>query len=447
VYFRDAKFTQFPSVLAGMPYLRYLYISYSPTMTGALPDLSAMKRLVTLDLSYDGMTGNFPNHLKTISSLRNLQLPGNSFTGTIDDDFFFKLTSFQIFNVEGNLLSGDFPTSVGNATSSFYSLNGKKNSFTSLPSTLNQLTGLRTLDFSDNQLQTIPGDDVLSKMTVLQYFYIGGNKDLSGPLPTFWRNATSITNVNITYTGYTGGIPSIDTTSLESVYLHDNALAGTFSPIIRGSGIKYLNAARNKLSGAIPSSIGTPTTGFINILELDLSYNSLVGSIPASFSALRYLQKLRLQNNGIGGAMPNMGQMTSLSVLNMINTNMDLCAFNPGIPSVSGLVCDLYNVSYPGSCFCTGFYTRCTTNTTCPPPDWYPVIPPVEITPSGVPPVDPPVQVPVVPPVDGPVEPQEPQVQQPETDSGAPSPTSAAPSSVANHVALLGLLILVAFLF
>jgi Leucine-rich repeat (LRR) protein len=87
-------------------------------------------------------------------------------------------------------------------------------------------------------------------------------------------------------------------------------------------------AWENQLEGSIPSTLGSCS----NLQSLDLSHNSLTGSIPPSLFQLRNLTKLLLISNDISGSIPpEIGNCSSLVRLRLGNNGIA-----GGIPKTVG---------------------------------------------------------------------------------------------------------------
>ncbi|KAF2320661.1 hypothetical protein GH714_029867 [Hevea brasiliensis] len=90
-----------------------------------------------------------------------------------------------------------------------------------------------------------------------------------------------------------------------------------------------LDLSGNSLSGSIPSSIGN--CSFLN--AMDLSFNKLSGEIPLSFSRLNQLRSLHLSNNKLTGSLPSSFlNLSNLETLDLGNNRLS-CEIPPWIGS------------------------------------------------------------------------------------------------------------------
>lgn len=89
---------------------------------------------------------------------------------------------------------------------------------------------------------------------------------------------------------------------------------------LKHTAITELQLSGNKLSGYIPSGIGSLTT----LQKLQISYSKLTGSIPESIGNLRELTHLDLSENKLTGSLPkSWRKLTKLRVV-YLNHNSDL---------------------------------------------------------------------------------------------------------------------------
>ncbi|KAL2608686.1 hypothetical protein R1flu_027259 [Riccia fluitans] len=117
---------------------------------------------------------------------------------------------------------------------------------------------------------------------------------------------------------------------LSELDVSNNSLSGSLPSTLKiSAGLRALNLSRNSLEGLIPIDVQSQLPGNISsqvvtepavILEsLDLSYNKLWGEIPESFvGALPGLQVLDLSGNNLTGYIPSeFGQLSNLTTLRL----------------------------------------------------------------------------------------------------------------------------------
>lgn len=395
----NTNFSSFPTSILGLTGMSRLSMRYNAQPLVGNFDFSLLTSLVYLDITSAQIVGAFPNSLAGISTLYSITAPGNNFQGTIAPNFFQNLGSFTYLEITGSSVSGAFPA-VTNARS-LTTLYCGRNRFTSLPDGFQNTTYLAYIDFSDNQLTSIPADSVWKSLTRLRNLWIGGNTELTGLLPTFWAqqaNFPNINSVNMSFTGYYGDFPNINSSSLRYAYFSGAGLNGRIQGFTQANGLYELTLDRNALTGTIPNSIGSASTGALYLQRLDLSYNILSGALPVYFTSLTSLTTLVLNNNGFSGAVPNVNLLTGLTTLQIQNNQFELCSANPGIGYRLQGRCNVTNNAFPDACGCGNYYTYCSVNTTCPAPDYVPISTPYTIPVPIKPPTAAPVPVPVFTP-------------------------------------------------
>jgi Leucine-rich repeat (LRR) protein len=209
----------------------------------------------------------------------------------------------------------------------------------SLESLVN-LTHLATLNVSMNALMGTLPDFLFTHRSLtdidLEDNHFSGSISYSlgksDQLRVFWARNNSLT----------GTIPSAVGQSwvLGSLSLSSNELVGTIPDFVPSSRIWGLHLAQTKLTGTIPTTIGSlssleyfdltpqyyqmlrmsgPIPSEIgkchNLVRLTLSNNTLSGTIPSEFGALTSLEYLQLWNNLLSGFIPaELSQCTDLVI-------------------------------------------------------------------------------------------------------------------------------------
>ncbi|KAL0327411.1 UNVERIFIED_CONTAM: putative LRR receptor-like serine/threonine-protein kinase [Sesamum angustifolium] len=349
---------------------------------GNIPDtLGHLKNLEYIELGLNRLSGTFPPSFFNLSSLTNIDIPENQIHGTLPSDIFLALPRLQKLNVARNQLTGTIPSSVSNATELLlFAIN--VNGFSGEVPSFKGLQKLEWLALNRNQLGR--GDlnfmSSLLNCTQLRLLHLSEN-NFEGLLPRFIGNFSNLRRFTIGKNLLHGNIPSEigDIANLETLYLWSNQLTGSIpNSIGKLQKLKILSLPQNILSGKIPSSFGNLTMltemylqanylqGTILLLLgnaslcwqwmfhnnlggslplevftlsslsefLDISSNSLVGSLPSDVSGLEHLVLLNLSNNKLSCAIPDsFGGLISLRELYLANNS-----FHGNIsPSLSSL--------------------------------------------------------------------------------------------------------------
>ena len=144
-----------------------------------------------------------------------------------------------------------------------------------------------------------------------------------------WRIGLSMASwTGITY-NTTDGVTQID--------LSNQSLNGSIPNTLGDlTNLTQLNLFKNSLTGPIPAQLGD----LANLTNLNLSNNSLTGSIPAQLGDLTNLTSLNLIGNDLSGSIPaQLGDLTNLTSLE-VNSN-DLTGW---IPAQLGSLTNLTNL-------------------------------------------------------------------------------------------------------
>ena len=297
-------------------------------------ETDTLGRVVSMDLSSNGLDGTLPLDLGYLSQLKNLKLQDNQLDGRLPLSLRrLSLSDFQFANTElcvplelefqtwldgtveftGTGLSCEPLTERDVMTMFFSETDGDawseaENWLSSMP--LSDWHGVEvdedghvtSLEITGNNLSgSVPLE--LVRLTRLESLNLASNV-LSGSIPPELGDLENLTSLNLSFNGLLGDIPIElgELTNLADLNLSYNNLAGSIPEEIGNLiQLESLVLSGNQLAGTIPAEIGNLTA----LSDLLLSFNQLHGSIPAELGNLRELVTLQLQANALSGEIPS----------------------------------------------------------------------------------------------------------------------------------------------
>ncbi|GMP22094.1 hypothetical protein CsSME_00000263 [Camellia sinensis var. sinensis] len=317
-----------PSSLYNLSKLEYLFLNFNYITGNLSSSISNLQSLQYLSLFQNSLQGHIPDSICQISSLQYLHLASNKMTGELPDCI-RRLTNLSVLMLSENNITGiitslmwlfqnSSPSMIGLGSSgltvkigrypfspdfqpiqldlSSCSIGG------GIPDFVSNLTNLEYLSLADNNLSgTIPS--WLLNLPRLGYLDLSSN-NLQGVVPPNIRLQQFFgpTTLNLAGNHLEGPIPFLPET-IEAVDLSRNNFTGGIPIQVGGlQNVKYLSFSSNLLSGPIPLSFCHTN----NVLMLiDLSNNSLSGTIPAGLGNCTSLISLHLARNNLRGNIPN----------------------------------------------------------------------------------------------------------------------------------------------
>ncbi|XP_059624450.1 protein STRUBBELIG-RECEPTOR FAMILY 8 isoform X2 [Cornus florida] len=165
---------------------------------------------------------------------------------------------------------------------------------------------------------------------------------LTGTMGYLLSNLTSLRSLDISDNNLHDSIPYQVPPNLTSLNFAKNNFSGNLPySIFNMVNINYMNVSHNSLSQAI----GDVFANLSGLGTLDLSFNNFTGDLPSSFSSLSNLSTLYVQNNQLTGFL-NVLTGLPLTDLNVANNN-----FSGWIPKE---LISIPNFRYDGNSFDNG---------------------------------------------------------------------------------------------
>jgi len=315
---------EIPPEIGSLTNLGNLILRYNE-LTGPIPsEIGNLTTLRKLDLRFNNLSGSIPAELWTLDSLKELRLQKNQFTGSIPAEVgnLMELTQLYLY---GNQFTGSIPAEIGNLTN-IGQLHLNNNLFTGLiPETICdiniQFYNPYRFDISGNQLIP-PYPDCVSYFVGYQYseecesnYLFDGicteQSDLD-VLQEFIDNSSE--TINMGMDDNNNGL--IEPIELGTQHWWNGRLTELNCNYDLANAFSLSDLG---LSGQIPPEIGN-----LDSLEfLWLEDNQLTGPIPSEMGNLEHLKYLILHYNQISGPIPSeIGNLSNLEILKLDNNQL-----------------------------------------------------------------------------------------------------------------------------
>ncbi|KAF3618040.1 Serine/threonine-protein kinase BRI1-like 1 [Capsicum annuum] len=338
-------------------------------LTGTVPkQLGHCRNLRKIDLSFNNLTGSIPLEIWTLPNLSELVMWANNLTGEIPEGICINGGNLQTLILNNNFLTGALPQSIANCTNLVWVSLSSNRLSGEIPQGIGNLANLAILQLGNNSLTGLIPQG-LGTCRNLIWLDLNSNA-LTGSIPPELADQAGHVNPGIvsgkqfafvrneggTECRGAGGLVEFEgireerlsilpmVHSCPSTRIYSGRTMYTFTS--NGSMI-YLDLSYNSLSGTIPDNLGS--LNFLQVLNLghnnfsgtipfsfgglkivgvlDLSHNSLQGFIPPSLGGLSFLSDLDVSNNNLSGTIPSGGQLTTFPASRYEN-NSGLC----GVP-------------------------------------------------------------------------------------------------------------------
>ncbi|KAF8409828.1 hypothetical protein HHK36_005907 [Tetracentron sinense] len=370
------------SVISTLPSLRYLYVPFN-NIAGSVPlSLTNCTQLEVLDLSSNGFTGNIPSEMCSSSpSLQKMLLANNFLSGTVPSELSncknLRTVDFSFNNLSGSIpteiwllpnlldlvmwannLSGEIPQGICVDGGNLETLILNNNLMTgTIPLSLTKCTNLIWVSLSSNRLIGEIPDRIgnLKNLAILQL----GNNSLNGDIPPELGMCRSLIWLDLNSNGLTGSIPP--ELANQAGLIIPGLVSGKQFAFVRNEGgtacrgagglVEFEGIRTERLAGfpmihscpSIRIYTGLTVYSFTSngsMIYLDLSYNSLSGTIPDNFGSMYYLQVLNLGHNRLTGTIPvSLGGLKEIGVLDLSHNYLE--GFVPGSFGTLSFLSDL----------------------------------------------------------------------------------------------------------
>ncbi|XWS09404.1 hypothetical protein CRYUN_Cryun40dG0082400 [Craigia yunnanensis] len=327
----------------------------------------SLKTLVSLDLGDTGLKGPIPHDLSNLTSLRYLDLSGNSFSSSIPD-WLYGFSPLESLCLSDATLHGKISSAIGNMTS-VINLDLSNNKLSgNLPKSFGQLKNLEILDISHNLFEGDVYEIQFTNLTNLRHFHGSRNSlnlqvnpnwippfqlesirlgswnlgpkfppwlhsktqvkvldisdsGISDSIPSwFWQMSSQFYYLNISHNQILGQIPAIPVIYPRAIFdFNSNSFKGLLPRI--SFNLMALDLSNNYLSDSLSNFLCMNET--MNLEALNLGGNRLFGEIPNCWMKWQYLSIIVLSTNNFTGFLPpSLGALRFLQTLHLANNRL-----------------------------------------------------------------------------------------------------------------------------
>ncbi|CAJ1948494.1 unnamed protein product [Sphenostylis stenocarpa] len=306
--------------------------------------LQYQKELQFVDLSHNKLVGAFPNWLmQNNSRLQYFSVTNNLLSGNL------QLSSIRqditCLDISDNNISGSLPEDIGTFLPMIRRLNLSMNNFGgSIPTSISKMQGLSSLDLSHNHFSGELPEQLSTGCISLQKLWLSNNLFHGNihKFPIFINLFELFVNNNNLNCTLEEVLENLNGRGLMILDISHNSISGSIpSSIAKLSLVQILLMGNNQLEGEIPFELSNLAMLFM----LDLSHNRLSGSIShLNPSIIRFLY---LQKNAFSGSIPpTFSEGLSLVTLDLSDNN-----FSGNIPYWIHKLSDLRALSLGGNNF------------------------------------------------------------------------------------------------
>jgi hypothetical protein len=283
--------------------LSYVYL-FSNQFFGSLPPLNSCFNMRYITLVENSFSGSIPLSYEIFHHISTFFIGDNYLTSSIPNDIFLHWNRSQQFQFSGNWLTGNLPPSW----SPLYDL---------------QLLLLQENLFSGNPSAAFNATTQISLQTV----DISNNYFSGSIIDTIW--SPSLHTFNSFLTCFDGTIPPQICQAINIQTLDFDGISSNCASLLWGPSFPNAPSVSKQITGGIPNCVwkdftqlvsltmsGVGLTGSIpalssygNLSYLDLSFNSLTGTIPIQLQQWTPLYYFNLQSNRLSGNIDYIGAL------------------------------------------------------------------------------------------------------------------------------------------
>ncbi|KAL4018852.1 hypothetical protein IC575_022478 [Cucumis melo] len=302
--------------------LQVLNLGYTSFKT-KIPDwLGMLKSMKSLDLGHSKIYGPIPASLGNLSSLEYLDLGHSKIYGPIPASL-GNLSSLEYLDLSRNALTGTIPTAFGRLLN-LRKLYVQENRLMEVGNEcFTQLEKLEELDISRNLLKGILTEVHFANLYQLHSLRIGYNELLCLDIKSDWNPPfqLQVFDASSCIGCFGGDFPQWLRTqkALFRLSLSNTSLSISYLPTwFTSHNLTNLDLSFNQIMGPLPASIGNQMP---NLEELYLNNNLFDDSLPPSLCRLKSLVILDLSYNKLSGVFQDCLLTPNLRILDLSHNN------------------------------------------------------------------------------------------------------------------------------
>ncbi|KAM3236744.1 hypothetical protein P3L10_016781 [Capsicum annuum] len=270
---------------------------------GSIPSsITKLTKLSVLMLNENDITGQLPVSMSSLTTLQYLSMFQNRLEGNIPISI-CQISSLEYLNLEWNDLTGRLPLCILQLPklSFLYIQRNRLNG--NMPFSLFRKSRLDEISLGTSGLSVqIDDPDQPFAQTFQPKILDFTSCNMRGEIPDFFSNFTSLVVLNFANNSLSGAIPQwlFNLPALSILALPMNNFIGFIPPMIHLKSSLFptmVNLARNKLQGPIPTQLE-------NVNVIDLTLNNFVGSIPSQIGEALGIRPISLSGNKTHGSIP-----------------------------------------------------------------------------------------------------------------------------------------------
>jgi len=288
-----------PASIGNLSNLKILHIRQDTSqfgkgnLTGSIPDeIGNLSMLNELNLSNQNINGDIPSTINNLTELRGMDLSGNQLSGSVPA---MSLPNILLLKLNDNIFS-ELAEGNGNCPN-LMNIELQNNKITgSLPAYFGNLTALKSLNLSDNKINSLPEE--VGNLMQLESLFINNNQLLSLP------NGLAL-NLKLKH---------FSANNNQIAYIPDN--------FAQSLSLETLDLSNNKIT-TIPEEIGNCPNLFKILLN-----NNKITSIPATFANIWDKATVLLQDNEMQGEIPEKLMTAALQNIKHVRLDSNRFVFN-----------------------------------------------------------------------------------------------------------------------